>query len=134
MVIRLLPPPLRRRRPADPAELARLRREIRAWAAAAALPDDQLEDLQLTLGEAFTNAVEHAYRDRSPGHVAYGVAMTSDGGVEVEVRDRGHWRPPPADPGFRGRGLLIIDRIARAVSVQGSDDGTVVRFVVPPAG
>ena len=134
VVIRLLPPPLRRRRPADPAELARLRREIRAWAAAAALPDDQLEDLQLTLGEAFTNAVEHAYRDRSPGQVAYGVAMTSDGGVEVEVRDRGHWRPPPADPGFRGRGLLIIDRIARAVSVQGSDDGTVVRFVVPPAG
>lgn len=133
VVIRLLPPPLRRRRPADPAELSHMRREVREWAAAAALPDEQLEDLQLTLGEAVANAVEHAYRDRRAGEVDYGVAVTGDGGVEVEVRDGGHWRPPPADPGYRGRGLLIIDRIARAASIEGSDDGTVVRFTVPPA-
>lgn len=131
VVIRLLPPPLLRRRRADAAELALVRREVRAWAATAALPDEQLEDLQLTLGEAVANAVEHAYRDRPAGRVTYGVAMTGDGGVEVEVRDGGHWRPPPADPGYRGRGLLIIDRITGATSVEGSDEGTVVRFTVP---
>ncbi len=133
VVIRLLPPPLRRRRRADPAELARVRREIRKWASIAALPDEQLEDLQLTLGEAVANAVEHAYRGRPAGDVTYGVEMTSDGGVAVEVHDGGHWRPPPADPGYRGRGLLIIDRITTAVSVAGSDEGTVVRFTVPAA-
>jgi serine phosphatase RsbU (regulator of sigma subunit)/anti-sigma regulatory factor (Ser/Thr protein kinase) len=132
VVIRLLPAPLENTRPAEPGELARVRREIDAWAGAAALPDDQLGDLQLTLGEALANGVEHAYLGRTPGEVGYRVAMTADGAVAVEVRDGGHWRPRPVDPGHRGRGLLIIDRIGVDATVEGSDHGTVVRFTVAP--
>jgi GAF domain-containing protein/anti-sigma regulatory factor (Ser/Thr protein kinase) len=130
VVIRLLPAPLENRRPAVPAQLGEMRREVRAWARAAALPADQLGDLQLTLGEAVANAVEHAY-PREPGGVRYRLALRVDGGVEVEVRDDGRWRPRPADPGFRGRGLLIIDRITHATTVEPTASGTTVRFVVP---
>ena len=130
VVIRLLPAPLVNGRPAVPAQLAVMRREVREWARAAALPADQLGDLQLALGEAVANAVEHAYAGE-PGQVRYRVAVAAGGGVEVEVTDDGGWRQPPTDPGFRGRGLLIIDRISRSTTVEHTDTGTTVRFVVP---
>jgi len=51
---------------------------------------------------------------------------------EVRESDDGRWRPPAADPGHRGRGLLIVDRLTGLSSVEGSAAGTVVRFVVAP--
>ena len=78
----------------------------------AALPEDTVEDLQLTLGEALANAVEHAYGNGPAGACAYSVDRLPDGAVAVRVEDFGPWRPVPADPGFRGRGLMLIRRLA----------------------
>ena len=98
----------------------------------AALPEDAVEDLQLALGEAVANAVEHAYRDQPAGECVYAVSWLPDGGVDVCVEDFGRWRPVPADPGFRGRGLRLIHELAEHVSVQPSPaGGTTVRFRVP---
>jgi anti-anti-sigma factor len=132
VVIRLLPAPLERSVPADPKELAGVRREVREWARQAGLEPDLTDDLQLALGEAVTNAVEHAYRGREPGVVGYRLAAGPAGAVEVEVRDEGRWRPPPEDSGHRGRGLFVIDRLAQGYALEGSDGGTVVRFAVHP--
>ena len=47
------------------------------------------------------------------------------------------WRPVPADPGFRGRGLMLIRRLADEVVVEPTPGGgTTIRFCVParPAG
>ena len=53
-------------------------------------------------------------------------------GSTCGVEDRGTWRPVPADPGFRGRGLQLIHELAEDVSVQPSPaGGTTVRFRVP---
>ena len=129
---RLMPPPLEARLPAEPARLAPVRRAVVAWAGAAALPEDVVEDLQLALGEALANAIEHAYRDQPAGECAYSVSWTPDGGVDVRVDDLGTWRPVPADPGFRGRGLMLIRELAEHVVVEpGRSGGTTVRFRVP---
>jgi anti-anti-sigma factor len=52
--------------------------------------------------------------------------------VEVAIEDFGVWRPAPVDPGFRGRGLLLIRRLAEDVTFEPTPGGgTTVRFRVP---
>ncbi|SDD40245.1 PAS domain S-box-containing protein [Geodermatophilus telluris] len=139
---RLTPPPVHETLPADPARLSRVRRTVTAWALAAGLPEDSLDDLQLALGEALANAVEHAYAaNGGEGRCEYRLERTPDGSVDVCVRDEGVWRPVPADPGHRGRGLELISALASDVEVartpdaQGADGaGTTVRFRFVPAG
>jgi anti-anti-sigma factor len=116
---RLLPGPLAERIPADPGELAGMRRTVARWAAATALPEEAVEDLQLALGEAMANAVEHAYAGSPPGLCEYRVALGADGDVHVQVSDFGRWRPPPADKGHRGRGLELIAALADDVAFDG---------------
>lgn len=139
IVARLLPAPVQGRLPARPDELAGVRRAVEAWSAAGALPDGLVDDLQLALGEAVANAVEHAYRELPPGEIDYRLERLcddGDGSVRVEVRDHGRWRPPVEDPGFRGRGLTVIRALGHDVDVETTGSGTRVRFTlpVPPAG
>ncbi|MGY1640237.1 SpoIIE family protein phosphatase [Geodermatophilus sp. SYSU D00703] len=130
---RLLPGPLAETLPADPGRLSAVRRRVTAWTRAAGLPEETAEDLQLALGEALANAVEHAYTGGAEGRCSYRVARDPDGGVQVEVRDTGVWRPPPEDRGYRGRGLELISALAADVEVRhGEGAGTTVRFRVPP--
>src|SRR6185312_15777199 len=50
----------------------------------------------------------------------------------ARIEDFGTWRPVPADSGFRGRGLLLIRRLAEDVTVEQSrEGGTTIRFCVP---
>ncbi|GLZ39348.1 ATP-binding protein [Actinokineospora sp. NBRC 105648] len=127
VVARFIPPPLTRRNiPAVAAELAALREAVEQWAATACLPDDLLGDLQLTLGEAAANAVEHAYA--GGGDFDVEIARTGDGGVDVRVRDRGRWRPEPEDNTHRGRGVDIIRALSHSVDYLQSDAGTTVHF------
>ena len=135
---RVLPPPLHERLPADPARLARVRRTVSAWARAAGLPPDTLDDLQLALGEALANAVEHAYPvSGDDDGCEYSLERDRDGSVRARVRDNGTWRPAPADRGFRGRGIELIGALAEDVALGPADGGgteVVFRIVPPPAG
>ena len=112
-----------------------VRRTVRHWAASAGLGDDLSEDLLLAMGEAAANAVEHAYRDGASGDWYYEVARRGDGSLDVLVQDWGSWRPPPADPGFRGRGVEFVRHLADEVSFERGVTGTTVRFRLGvPAG
>ena len=134
IAVRVMPAPLDRRIPAESRQLSGVRRAVEAWADLAALSPQTLEDLQLALGEAVANGVEHAYRDRAAGECAFRVAWQPDGAVEVTVQDFGTWRPPPADPGFRGRGLALMHSLGQDVHVEPSPGGgTTVRFRVAAA-
>lgn len=131
VLARLLPAPLEQRLPADPRRLSALRRVVAAWSAAAALDEDATADLQLLLSEAATNAIEHAYRETGAGEFVYSVRRRRDGGVRVVVQDFGRWRPPPDDPGYRGRGLAVIHNLAHEVTLGHTDHGTRIAFTVP---
>jgi anti-anti-sigma factor len=134
VAVRVLPAPLRMDLPAEPTQLTSIRRRVREWSTGADLDRLRAEDLQLALGEAAGNAVEHAYRtaDR-PGRVQVNLDADPDGGVRIEVADQGVWRPPPPDPGFRGRGVRIIKMLADEVDIDAGPAGTVVRFRLAPS-
>ncbi|GAB3320778.1 hypothetical protein GCM10027451_41700 [Geodermatophilus aquaeductus] len=139
---RLIPPPLHEMLRAEPARLRGVRRRVTAWALAAGLTGDSLDDLQLALGEALANAVEHAYAATAgEGRCEYRLERAADGSVDVCVRDEGVWRPAPADRGYRGRGLELISALATDVEVGRTVDdggsegaGTTVHFRFVPAG
>jgi anti-anti-sigma factor len=127
---RLRPAPLVGQRPARPESLALVRREVAGWAWRTGLTEDETDDLQLAVGEAVANAVEHAYAGQEPGAVRYGLTAVT-AGVQVEVADDGRWRPP-GDPGYRGRGLRVIDGLGDELAVEHDGaPGTRVRFVLP---
>ncbi|GAA4941590.1 anti-anti-sigma factor [Actinomycetospora succinea] len=134
VVARLAPPPLELTLPARADALATLRRRTSRWARAAGLSEVVLGDLQLALGEAATNAVEHGYRDDDgSGEVAVRIARRADGSTDASVVDHGTWRPAPADPGFRGRGLTLLREVSRDATVTTSPDGgTRVAFRMEP--
>ena len=129
LVVRAMPAPLEGSLPARGGSMRVLRRAVAVWEAAAGLPAELAEDLELALGEAAANAAEHAY-GAAGGEFTYSVARRADGDVEVCVRDHGRWRPVPDDNGHRGHGLRVIGMIADDLRIDRGDDGTQVRFVV----
>jgi PAS domain S-box-containing protein len=126
--VRLLPPPLRLTMAARPDQLPGLRRRVHAWGQQHGLSDALLDDLQLALGEAAANSAEHAYPD-TDGEMRIALDRTPDGRVHAQVRDFGRWRPPPSDPGHRGRGLTLIHALTDA-EIRGDGHGTIVRFEI----
>jgi anti-anti-sigma factor len=133
VAVRLLPGPLHGVLPAQPRQLRVMRRAVEAWGAAVGLPDEVLDDLQYALGEAAANAVEHAYGNSGEGEFQYTLDHRSgpDGGVAVQVRDFGRWRPVPADSGHRGRGVQVLHAVAKDVRIDSGEGGTTVTFRVP---
>ncbi|HZZ51152.1 MAG TPA: SpoIIE family protein phosphatase [Pseudonocardia sp.] len=137
IAVRLVPDPLHQRLPATPAQLGPMRRAVRRWARSTGLPEELLQDLQLALGEAAANAVEHAYsgtRDDQRHEFDYTLTRTPTGGIDAHVRDYGQWRPAPADPGYRGRGLRAIQTLAETSIISPGPDGTEITFTLlaPP--
>ncbi|MCO1657187.1 ATP-binding protein [Pseudonocardia humida] len=122
------PPPLRLRLTDGPLapQLAGVRQEVERWARANGLAEPLVEDVVLAAHEALANVADHAYPDGAG--VATLDAQHLDGVIETTVRDEGAWRPPAADPGWRGRGLVIIRGLADEVDVHHDGTGTVVRM------
>ena len=113
--------------PANPARLVEVRQALVAWATAIGLPDDLVEDIVLATYEGLINATEHAYT-ADPRRLDLTAGLMIDGWLLVTVRDYGRWRQPPADPGFRGRGLMMIHNLPDRAEVRPSADGTVVQM------
>jgi len=131
LLVQLLPAPLHADHPARADQLRAIRHAVQGWAGTAFAPD-LVDDLQLALGEAVANAVEHAYGPDEAGRVRYRISARTDGGLDVGVEDDGTWRPPPADRGFRGRGIEMIRNLSLETALD-VEHGTHVRFTMAPA-
>lgn len=86
-------------------------------------PDQVREDLALVVSELAANAVLH-----TPAEFTVTVRSVDDG-VRVEVADASPVLPQVKDHGDRaptGRGLRIVDQLARERGVHRTDDGKVV--------
>lgn len=156
VVYRQPPAPLRLEVPAHPDELAALRRTLKAWLAAAAVPHDLASDLVAAANEACSNSIEHAYRNgapppgrpastdlsmgragatapRDPAAEADRVVLTATCNVEtvvITVTDTGSWKPRAADPGYRGRGIDMMRALTEELDIDHSGPGTHVRMSV----
>ncbi|MEA2973161.1 MAG: hypothetical protein QOG82_1619 [Actinomycetota bacterium] len=128
------PSPRFRGRLAPSAEgLSASRRRLRAWLTAGLLaPGEALDDILLVAGELGTNAVRAA---RSGVELR---AWFDPGQVTVEVTDDGPGFDglPPTDQAIpdpaseRGRGLFIVQSVAKECRVQSGPNGTLVRATI----
>jgi|tagenome__1003787_1003787.scaffolds.fasta_scaffold20729362_1 serine/threonine-protein kinase RsbW len=116
---------LRRRARASVQTVSSLRRELTDWAARAGLSREIVEAVVLAGYEALANAVEHAYPDQHDEAVALH-ATRAGRLVTVTVTDWGRWREPPADPGHRGRGLILIHKLCSRAEITATGAGTTV--------
>src|SRR3982751_541637 len=112
--------------PAQPPQVAAIRRAVGAVARQAGADTETLIRVELAVSEAATNVVLHAYRPpTSPGpiHVRAGV---EHGTLAVSIRDDGCGMAPRPDSPGMGLGLSLMasesDRIeVRSVAGGGTD-------------
>jgi anti-sigma regulatory factor (Ser/Thr protein kinase) len=113
--------------PAEASSVPCLRQSLRAVLNDTRLSPDQEADLLLAVGEAVSNAIEHAQNStRSCVDMTVEVA---DGRVTVEVTDYGEWRRGPTGP-HRGRGLAMLKALADT-TVTTTPTGTTVTIRGP---
>ncbi|MBV8601992.1 MAG: SpoIIE family protein phosphatase [Candidatus Eremiobacteraeota bacterium] len=106
---------------AAPASARIARRFAERFARVAGLEAERAFQLELAVGEAAANAVEHAYPSQGG---TFALRLSMRGGIVVgEIRDAGEWRSgPPVDN--RGRGLGIMRAITRRLRVDRTPKGT----------
>lgn len=124
---------------AQPETPSTLRRAFREWLRALRWPAEEADDLILALNEAAANVVEHAYtqlhrkRYRLVRVSAECVPSPLGPRIRIEVADAGQWRPPPADPGYRGRGLRLMRACTDSLAIDTTASGTRVTMTSRPA-
>jgi PAS domain S-box-containing protein len=113
--------------PAAPQSLPQVRQALRRLIRALGVDADREMALQVAVGEAMNNAIEHAYGTTAG---AIDVRVRSDGSaLVVEIVDHGRWRPPRAEG--RGHGLALMRSLAEAVEIDSRPSGTTVRLSIP---
>ncbi|OLS99815.1 hypothetical protein BJF90_37940 [Pseudonocardia sp. CNS-004] len=99
--------------PADPEQLAVIRRELSSWLAPLALTEVEVADVVLAVDEAAANVVRHAYGSDEAGVVELTLwtedATRTENPTEnatlcIEVVDHGSCARPPTGPPWAGGG------------------------------
>jgi serine phosphatase RsbU (regulator of sigma subunit)/anti-sigma regulatory factor (Ser/Thr protein kinase) len=117
----------------SPGELATARRSLRSWVRQEGIDSVVLESLLLVCSEALSNALEHAYRDMAPGPVDLWVESPDADHLRIRVTDQGRWLHD-REGQDRGRGLLLINRIAASTTLDRSPHGTTITIKLPMSG
>ena len=117
--------------PAEPSELRKLRASMREWLDERDVGATAQNALVLAVGEACSNAIEHAYRGRAAGEVKVEIEETPDRGLTVTVRDYGRFLSPSLPSTNRGRGTALMRDLTIDFSRDSTPTGTTVRFRLP---
>jgi serine/threonine-protein kinase RsbW len=124
-LIGVTPSPVRLSLPAQPRNIAVVRRALEAIAEEISLPRRLIEDMRLAVTEACTNVVRHAYSEHDAEDAnAMRVELLPDRhGMQVIVEDRGRGLGPSPDARGPGLGLPLIAALTSALEVShGADD------------
>jgi anti-anti-sigma factor len=106
-------------------ELRALRQVLRAWLTGIGAAPREAHDVLLAVGEASSNAIEHAGADAAA--VIDVRAHLSGRQLVVTVGDRGIWRTASA-PDDRGHGLRLMRVLSDTMRVVTSEGGTRVEL------
>ena len=85
---------MRIRLPAIPASLAVIRAHLRTWLPTARVNPSAAADVLLAVGEAASNAVEHAVRGTARNVELEVTARATNTGLALTVKDNGRWHAP----------------------------------------
>ena len=108
--------------PAEPESLAPMRSMLRRWLSHAGAGEMEIAEITTACGEAATNAIEHG---GASGGTSFEVSGSRNGReVSLAVRDHGSWRVERA--GDHGRGLDLMRTLMDTVSVEPTEEGTIV--------
>jgi anti-sigma regulatory factor (Ser/Thr protein kinase) len=110
---------------AVPVAARLVRQSVTRFARETALTEEQNFALNVAIGEAVNNVIEHAYL-RTPGTVAVRL-WREDRKLMCAVEDQGSWRRARKEG--RGHGLPIIRSLMDGVEVNLSQGGTVIKMV-----
>jgi serine/threonine-protein kinase RsbW len=115
--------------PADPDQLALIRRQLARWLGPLQLTDEETADVVLAVDEAAANAVRHAYTPEESGAVELTLwtepgTATVPSTLSIEVVDHGHWRPPAARPTEGGRGIPLMSTMSESVLIHYDERGS----------
>ncbi len=108
-----------------PWSLRDIRVAMRRWLSVVGAAPRTVADLLVAVGEACTNAVEHAY---GPGGGIVAVRMELQlPNVLATVRDTGRWRSPGGENREnRGRGMLLMRNCSDELRIDHGPTGTAV--------
>ena len=123
---------VRRSWPADPHQLAGIRRAVRDWLGPLPMTDAVRADIVFAVSEAVSNAIEHAYplTPEQPG-TGHGwldtvelTLWTEADELCIDIADHGTWQPLTTEPTGRGRGIPAIHRIIESFMIHYDARGT----------
>ncbi|MBE0447500.1 MAG: ATP-binding protein [Actinobacteria bacterium] len=116
----------------ESANLSVIRNHIKLIGEHCDLSEKQLFDLQVAVGEATANAVEHGSPLGPENNV--NITASCDGGaLTIVVKDEGKFKRRMPNPGiemnFRGRGIPLMLALMDRVTIDEAKDGTRVILV-----
>jgi anti-anti-sigma factor len=118
------PPPLKLTVAATVHAAREVRVPLRAWLSDLGADEVDVMIIVQILCEFVENSFEHGYCSATADHIDVEATLDGQGMVHASVTDRGQWKAPSADPGMRGRGLMLADALATESRIVGSDSGT----------
>jgi anti-sigma regulatory factor (Ser/Thr protein kinase) len=121
------PAPLQIRLPAIPASLAVIRANLRTWLPTARVNPSVAADVLLAVGEAASNAVEHAVRGTARNVQLEVTARATNTGLALTVKDNGHWHAPRRSA-QRGHGSRLMSALVDTVTITPTPQGTTVEM------
>ncbi|MDQ4038387.1 MAG: SpoIIE family protein phosphatase [Actinomycetota bacterium] len=99
------------------------------WLAALRSSIEDGAGMALAMGEAVTNAIQHAFVGGRPGSVQVECRLLADGMLVCSVRDDGRWLPSESSRRDRtGRGLRLMARLCDRIQIRREVSGTVVEL------
>jgi anti-sigma regulatory factor (Ser/Thr protein kinase) len=115
--------------PAEPQALRTLRLLAVDFARGVGADEECVQSIAVAINEAASNAVVHAYRNRSAGPIRLAVS-TAPGKMVATLSDEGIGEDAAERVGPEvGRGLGLMRALSEAVEVRRGNRGTQVRMV-----